>query len=110
MIFLLFGKTKTVVAAYCKKLFGMYGGEEELVTLHGRPEMVSILLDRFGTDASLRELPDKSFTMTVRVIVSPQFLSWVAGLAPDVVIREPASVRTRMREFLAAAAQDYQNN
>jgi predicted DNA-binding transcriptional regulator YafY len=95
---------------YARKTFGMFTGEEISVRLRFENDLVGAVIDRLGRDVMLIPDGETHFTVRTDVIVSPQFLSWVAGLAPDVVIREPASVRTRMREFLAAAARDYQNN
>ena len=94
-------------AQFSKKVFGMFGGDEELVTLRCAESMAGVILDRFGSDLRLQP-GEGSFTASVRVIVSRPFLGWVASLSPEVEIESPAAVRKRMREFLDKARMGYE--
>lgn len=97
------------VAQYAKKVFGMYGGEEELVVLRCDASLSGVIFDRFGAEISL--CPDgDGFTAAVRVLVSPQFFSWAASFGDKLVIDSPETVRDRMRAFLAAAAAPYEDD
>ena len=101
------GKYRELDAAqFSKKVFGMYGGEEELVVLRCDASLSGVILDRFGMDVQL--LPEEDcFCVAVRVIVSPQFLSWACGFGEKLVIESPESVRQRMRAFLDEARRGY---
>ena len=68
------------LAVYGQKHFGMFSGREAQVTLRCRNQLVGVVLDRFGQDVIL--VPDGAdhFTVTVRAVVSPQFLGWLFGL------------------------------
>ncbi|MBQ5754140.1 MAG: WYL domain-containing protein [Oscillospiraceae bacterium] len=95
------------LAAYTRKMFGMYGGQEEKVTLKCANRLVGVMLDRFGTGAILVPQPDDTFHLTVPVAVSPQFLGWVCGFGADVKVVGPENVRREMAALAAALAGLY---
>ena len=78
------------VADYARKHFGMYSGTEAAVTLRCRENLAGVVLDRFGQEAMLAPGPDGTFTVTVRVVVSPQFWGWLFGLEDGVELLSPA--------------------
>ena len=92
--------------AAAKKVFGMFGGEETLVTLRCDASLAGVIFDRFGRDVSV--MPDKdTFRVGVRVLISPQFFAWATGFGDKLVIESPQAVRSQMREFLMNAAKGY---
>lgn len=93
-------------AAYTKKHFGMYHGEEETVTLECDNEMVNVLMDRFGRDIRIKPLDEDKFTVKVDVAISDQFLGWIVALS-GVKVVGPEDVRCRMREIGERLAKEY---
>ena len=90
------------IAAYSKKVFGMFSGEERTISLRCRKSFVGVIRDRFGSSVFMRpddESPEY-FRATVDVAVSPQFFGWLAGMGGGIVIAEPADVRERFHEHL----------
>ena len=59
------------MALYSKSVFGMFTGEETIVTLEAENHMVGVIIDRFGKDISLAPVSDTHFQATVNVIASP---------------------------------------
>jgi len=97
------GKDKATaldVAAYSKKTFGMFAGEEETVVLHCEPELAGVFIDRFGTDIAMRRTETGEVRVRVDVSVSPQFFGWLAGLGKKVRIVSPEDVKKEYREWL----------
>ncbi len=90
-------------ADYSKKIFGMYGGQEELVTLECRDKLAGAMLDRFGMDIVLSKT-DFGFKFSTRLIPSPQFYAWVLAFGSDIKILAPDSAKRdfvgKMREIL----------
>lgn len=84
------------MAAYARRTFGMFGGEEQTVRLRCQNELVGPMLDRFGPSVTLLPRQDGRFDLTVPAVVSPQFLGWVAGFAGGVEVVEPAAVREQL--------------
>lgn len=95
------------MAAYVKKSFHMFGGEERAVTMRFSDRLVGVVLDRFGEDVVITPEEDGHFSVTVQVAVSPQFFGWLCGLDGEAVITAPKSVGDAMRRQLmkVAAAQ-----
>lgn len=94
------------IAAYSKKTFGMFAGEEQTVVLSCKKELTGVLIDRFGTDVAMREESDGSVRVRVDVAVSPQFFGWLAGLGAGIKILSPENVQKKyadwLREILSA--------
>ena len=95
------------LAAYTRKMFGMYGGREEKVTLKCANSLVGVMLDRFGTEAILVPQADETFHLTVPVAVSPQFLGWVCGFGDEVRVIGPATVRREMGRLVQSLTDAY---
>ncbi len=90
-------------AIYARETFGMYGGEETLVTLECVNDLVGIMIDRFGEGITIQPVDDETFRTTVRVRVSPVFLGWVIGYGADMRIVAPDDVAKRLRTLAEAA-------
>lgn len=87
-------------AEYTKRTFGMFGGEEETVTLQFEDRLVGVVLDRFGKDTDIRKTADGKFTVRIHAAVSGQFFGWLAGLGSGAVIAAPEEVRERYVAWL----------
>ena len=77
------------IAAYGQKHFGMYSGEEMTVTLRARSAMASVVLDRFGMDTILVPDGPDYFTVSIPLVLSPQFFGWLFALEPEVTLTAP---------------------
>ena len=80
---------KIDVSVYESKAFGMFRGEETLVTLHCKNEAADAIIDRFGTEPTFFTHADGTFDVTVRVFDSPQFYGWLTGLGELIRILAP---------------------
>ena len=67
--------------------------------------LVGVVLDRFGQDVMLVPDGEEHFTVTVRAVVSPQFLGWLFGLGPGVKLLAPDWAAEAYRKQLAAVAE-----
>lgn len=95
------------MAVYAQKMFGMFGGSVENVTLKFPNELAGVVIDRFGKDITFRKLDEAHFSIHVEVAVSRQFLAWVIGLGPGVVLLDPDSVVCRMQEEINRLSVQY---
>ena len=94
-------------ADYSRKIFGMYGGREELVTIEARERLAGVILDRFGTGISLFKT-DFGFRVSIRAMISPNFFSWVLSFGKDMKIISPETVRLELLEILADVRKNYE--
>jgi len=92
------------------KVFSMFGGKEERVSLRFSNHLTGVVLDRFGKDVSMRPDGDKHFLVSVTVEVSPQFFGWLCGLQRGVKIVSPNRVVKQMSEYVSGIAEMYQTD
>ena len=95
------------LAAYAKKNFGMFGGEEENVRIQFSNDLVGVVIDRFGKDIIISPIDDEHFTVNVNVAISSQFFGWVFALGMGVKILSPSSVVERMKQEVDALHELY---
>ncbi len=94
-------------AAYSRKVFGMYGGEPQKVTLRFESSMSNIVFDRFGRELILTPDRDGGFTVTVEVVPSPQFFAWLTGLGAPVKILSPQPIVQQFCDYLQSVLDAY---
>ncbi len=94
-------------AAYSRKVFGMYGGEPQKVTLRFEFSMSNIVFDRFGRELILTPDREGGFTVTVEVVPSPQFFAWLTGLGAPVKILSPQPIVQQFCDYLQSVLDAY---
>lgn len=95
------------VAAYAKKTFGMFAGEEKTVQLLCDNSMTGVIIDRFGSDVALRPYDETHVLARADIAVSPQFFGWLAGLSDKVQIFSPESVAHDYQRYLQDILSSY---
>ncbi|MGO5021561.1 helix-turn-helix transcriptional regulator [Lawsonibacter sp. LCP25S3_G6] len=93
------------LAQYGQKHFGMYSGPEWKVTLRGRRDKAGLVWDRFGQDVILVPDGEEYFTVTLPVVISPQFFGWLMGLDGSLTITAPKEAVNAYRQKLSAALE-----
>jgi predicted DNA-binding transcriptional regulator YafY len=79
-------------AEYAKKVFGMYSGREERISLQFDNSLIGVVLDRFGKDVSIFKKDKDSFVINVSAFISPMFLGWLFGFGDKVRVLSPDSL------------------
>ena len=95
------------MGAYAKKMFGMFGGDEEMVKIVCKNELAGVMIDRFGQSISLVKVDAEHFSINVKVAVSSQFLSWVMALGDGAKIVSPERVVDKVREEIERLVKQY---
>lgn len=88
------------IAGYTKGVFSMFGGERTTVRLSVDNSLIGVIVDRFGTDIIVVKESDTSFTVSVEVMLSPQFYAWVFGFSGKVKILSPQKAVENYKEKL----------
>lgn len=97
--------SKMQMSEYTNRLFGMFDGNLETVTLLCENHAANVIIDRFGTDIPLMKTDAEHFTVRVRVSVSKLFLSWIMAIpgvkivAPDRTVDMMKSEIKRLQEM-----------
>ncbi len=93
-------------AVYTQRIFSMYGGREETVTIFCRKELVGAMIDRFGEGLVFRQRQD-GVEFTVPVEVSPVFFAFLMSFGAKVRLEAPAAVRAEMKTFTEEILKQY---
>ena len=93
---------------HASQRFQMFAGEPREVKLRFHRSLVNAVIDRFGTDTMLIPDGDAHFVFTVRVAVSPMFLSWLIGFGDKARVIHPADVAERCRALCLEALSQYE--
>lgn len=97
---------KNKMSEYAKKLFGMFDGETERVTLLCENAAANVIIDRFGTDLSIIKTDKEHFTVKVDVSVSKLFLGWIMAI-PDAKITAPDNTVEMMKQEIKRLQEMY---
>ena len=95
------------IAAYSKKTFSMFGGEEISVILKCDESLSGVVVDRFGTDVMMAPTKDGGFTVRLKVIKSPLFYSWVFGFGTKMKITSPSDVADDFVAYAESVLKNY---
>lgn len=95
------------MALYSKKTFGMYGGRDENITLHCRNSLAGVIIDRFGREVIMTPVDEEHFSVTVKIAVSPLFLTWIMNFGADIKIISPQNVIDEFIETAKKAIDQY---
>ena len=95
---------------YAARMFQMFQGQETDVKLRFHRRFVNAVIDKFGREIMLIPDGEEHFVFTVKVAVSPMFLSWVVGFGRDARILHPQSVIDQCRQMCLEALEQYQDS
>jgi len=99
--------TGKALVDHANRLFQMYSGDAVDVKLRFHNSLINVVIDRFGKDTMLIPDGENHFNFTVRVAVSPMFLSWVMGFGSKAKILYPQSVAQELCALCKEAMSQY---
>lgn len=97
------------LSAYSKTTFAMFGGEETEVSIKFENDLVGVVFDRFGTDVRIVKADEDHFICTVKVAVSPHFLSWIVSFGRRAKIMSPDYVVDEMYALIRETLENYED-
>ena len=101
----------TRIHDYTKSLFSMYADTDKTtnVTIRFTNNLRGVVYDRFG---DVMTIPDgaRHFTITVPVVVNPQFFGWLCGLGKQAVLMHPKTVREQLYNYLQGITSLYDHD
>lgn len=96
------------LSEYAKTMFSMFGGEETEVSIRFHNDLVGAIFDRFGTDVRIIKLDENHFITTIKVAISPHFLSWIISFGSRAKIVSPDWVQEKLYELILDAQKQYE--
>ena len=96
------------LAVFAKKTFGMYGGQDETVTLLCHNSLAGVMIDRFSEAVPMIPVDEEHFYVKPVVTVSQQFFGWITGLGDMVKITSPIYVKEQYLDYLVGILSGYE--
>lgn len=94
---------------YTKRVFSMFGGKRERVTIRFIDQRLDTVIDQFGiAGVKYEKVDDTHFTAQAEVEISDMFYSWVCGFGRRAKIIDPPHVVEGMREFVKKVSDMYE--
>jgi len=97
------------MAAYAKKMFGMFDGEEQSVEILCENYLAGVMIDRFGKDVRMLKVDDEHFRVFVRVAASKHFIHWIMALGDGAKIIGPDNLVKEINSELERLVSQYRN-
>ena len=96
---------------YAQRVFSMFGGEKEHVTIQFTHPLLDTVIERFGTkDAIYKNIDEKYFSIITQVEISDQFFGWLCGFGKRVKILEPQSVVEKFANYVEGIHSLYKSD
>ena len=92
---------------HANRLFQMYSGETVEVKMRFHRSLANVVMDRFDRQTMLIPDGEDHFVFTVKVAISPMFLSWVIGFGSKAKILHPQSVIDQCKQLCLEAMEQY---
>ena len=92
---------------HANRLFQMYSGDALDVKMRFHRSLLNVVIDRFGKDTMLIPDGEDYFNFTVKVAISPMFLSWIIGFGAKAKILYPQSVADACKALCMEAMSQY---
>ena len=92
---------------HANQTFQMFQGTPTDVKLRFHKSLVNVVIDKFGKDLMMIPDGEEHFNFTVRVAVSPTFLSWVIGFGAKAKVLYPQSVADACKALCLEAMSHY---
>lgn len=94
---------------FTKRVFSMFNGEEQKVTIRFTNDLLDTVIDRFGANGAVYVPDDENhFNIHVNVEISNLFFSWVCGFRKKATIINPPEAVEGFKAFLADINQKYE--
>lgn len=97
----------TDFADYTAKVFKMYGGPEEEVTLKFHRSLLGVVYDKFGEQVRVSPEGEDVLTTTIRLQISPTFWGWIFQFGGQMKIASPAYLIEEFRRRVEATLAEW---
>ena len=95
------------MAAYAKKMFNMFDGEEMDVEILCANNLAGVMIDRFGKDVRMYKADEEHFKVKAKVAASSHFIHWIMALGAGAQIIGPESLVEEIRAEIKRLAEQY---
>lgn len=96
------------IADYSNKLFNMFSGEEESVTLCCSNTIIDEILEKFGDDVPIKIDDSEHFKIKADVEMSEGLVSWILQYGTDIKVLHPKSLVRAIKEKTGQILEMYE--
>lgn len=93
--------------SYTQRVFSMYSGNQQRVTLRFINPLLDTAIERFGAAAVYAKADDKHFTVEADVEISDQFFGWLLGFGNRVKLLKPQPLVEAFAAYIDKIRQMY---
>ncbi|MBQ7740677.1 MAG: WYL domain-containing transcriptional regulator [Eubacterium sp.] len=86
------------VADYSSKMFNMFSGEDDSVTLLCDLDIREEIMDRFGASIPLTAVDTDHFKTTINAALSDGLVSWIMNFGNKIKVLEPESLAQKVKQ------------
>ena len=101
-------KDKFDIADYSNKLFNMFSGEEEVVTLSCSNLILDEIIEKFGEDVPIKTDSNDRFRIRATVEMSEGLVNWILQYGTDIKVIMPKSLANAVKEKSAQILEMYE--
>ena len=101
-------KEKFDISDYSNKLFNMFSGEEESVTLCCSNSILDEILEKFGDDVPIKIQDSEHFKIKAEVEMSEGLVSWILQYGTDIKVIYPKSLVRAIKEKTSQILEMYE--
>lgn len=100
-------KIKFDLDEYTSKVFGMFAGEDESVTLVVDKNLTNVIFDTFSKDVLITHSDENTFTIHVKVSISDPFIAWLLQFKGKIKVIEPFSLIEQIKQHAQDILDQY---
>ena len=102
---------KINMRTYTQRVFSMFGGEDQVVSIRFTNDLLDTAVERFGNGEEVFYRPDDKghFVVSAHVEISKQFYAWICGFHTKAKILNPPEVVEGMKNFLHEISNRYES-
>lgn len=92
---------------YTNKLFGMFGGKLETITLSCQKTILEQVADRFGDKIFIKNVTDDTFSFSTDVAVSEALVTWIMNYGDKITVISPDSLKNMIAQRALTILEKY---
>lgn len=92
---------------YLNTMLRMYDGDRKKVKLICDNDVIDSMIDKFGEDIEIQRTTKTTSIVTLNIVVSHIFFSWIFGFDGKVSIKSPKAVKDQYINMIIEAAKHY---
>lgn len=94
-------------AIYSKKSFKMFPGEESVVEIQFKKNLLNFMIDEFGDDIEITKNQDETFNGKLIAKVGKGLARWIFQLGKDAVVLRPEKLKVEIKKELLEMSELY---